>query len=160
MPRFIEEGPRSQSTLFPELLDEYISPNNPIRAIDYFVDDLNMRRLKFNRVEPCDTGRPGYRPTTLLKLYIYGYLNRISTSRRLENETHRNIEVMWLLGRLQPDHKTIAKFRKDNGEAIQQACSEFVEICRKMEMFSQSMIAIDGSKFKAVNKAPQETQTT
>ena len=151
MPRFIEEGPRSQSTLFPELLDEYISPNNPIRAIDYFVDDLNMRRLKFNRVEPCDTGRPGYRPTTLLKLYIYGYLNRISTSRRLENETHRNIEVMWLLGRLQPDHKTIAKFRKDNGEAIQQACSEFVEICRKMEMFSQSMIAIDGSKFKAVN---------
>jgi len=151
MPRFIEERARTQSTLFPELLDDYISEENSIRVIDAFVDGLNMRRLDFKRVEPRDTGRPGYRPSTLLKLYIYGYMNRIQSSRRLEKETNRNVEVMWLLGRLQPDFKTIADFRKDNGEAIQQACGEFVEICRRMNYFSQSIVAIDGSKFKAVN---------
>lgn len=151
MSRFIEENARSQSTLFPELLDDYISQDNPIRVVEAFVEGLDMHGMKFNRVEASNTGRPGYRPSTLLKLYIYGYLNRIQTSRRLEKETHRNVEVMWLLGRLQPDYKTIADFRKDNGEAIQQACREFVEICRKLDLFSQSMIAIDGSKFKAVN---------
>ena len=142
---------RSQSTLFPERLDDYIAPDNPIRVIDAFVDGLNLRELKFKRVDPMKTGRPGYRPTTLLKLYVYGYLNRIQSSRRLEQETHRNVELMWLLGRLQPDFKTIADFRKDNGKAIQQSCREFVEICRKLELFSKSLVAIDGSKFKAVN---------
>jgi len=151
MSRFIEEKARSQSSLFPELLDEYISQDNPIRVIEAFVDGLDMRGLNFKRVDPKDTGRPGYRPSTLLKLFIYGYLNRIQSSRRLERETQRNVELMWLLGRLQPDFKTIADFRKDNGKAIQQACAEFVEICRKLDLFSQSMIAIDGSKFKAVN---------
>ena len=151
MPRFIEEQARSQSTLFPELLDDYISPDNPIRVIEAFVDGLDMRSMNFNRVEPSDTGRPGYRPSTLLKLYVYGYLNRIQSSRRLEQECQRNVELMWLLGRLAPDFKTIADFRKDNGEAIQQACREFVEICRKLDLFSKSMFAIDGSKFKAVN---------
>lgn len=151
MPRFIEESSRSQSTLFPELLDEYISKDNEVRVIDAFVDGLDLRSMSFNRVEPSDTGRPGYRPSTLLKLYIYGYLNRIQSSRRLERETHRNVELMWLLGRLQPDFKTIADFRKDNGDAIQQACRELVEICRNLNLFNESMIAIDGSKFKAVN---------
>jgi len=151
MSRFIEENARSQSTLFPELLDDYISQDNPIRVIEAFVDGLDMRGLNFKRVDPSDTGRPGYRPSTLLKLYIYGYLNRIQSSRRLERETHRNVELMWLLGRLQPDFKTIADFRKDNGKAIQQACRQFVEICRKLDLFSQSLIGIDGSKFKAVN---------
>lgn len=151
MPRFIEEQARRQSTLFPELLDDYIGSDNPIRVIEAFVDGLDMRAMKFNRVEPSDTGRPGYRPSTLLKLYVYGYLNRIQSSRRLEQECQRNVELMWLLGRLAPDFKTIADFRKDNGEAIQQACREFVEICRKLDLFSKSMFAIDGSKFKAVN---------
>ena len=151
MSGFIEEAARSQSTLFPELLDDYISQDNPIRVIEAFVDGLDMCGMSFKRVEPSNTGRPGYRPSTLLKLYIYGYINRIQSSRRLERETQRNVEVMWLLGRLQPDFKTIADFRKDNGEAIQQACREFVEICRKLGLFSKSMIAIDGSKFKAVN---------
>ena len=151
MSRFIEETARSQSTLFPELLDDYISQDNPIRVIEVFVDGLDLRSMNFKRVEPSDTGRPGYRPSTILKLYIYGYINRIQSSRRLERETQRNVELMWLLGRLQPDFKTIADFRKDNGEAIQQACREFVEICRKLGLFSKSIIAIDGSKFKAVN---------
>ena len=118
MPRFIEEISRRQSTLFPELLDDYISQNNRVRVIDAFVDGLDMRRIGFKRIEPSDTGRPGYRPSTLLKLYLYGYSNRIQSSRRLEQETHRNVEVMWLLGRLQPDFKTIADFRKDNGGAL------------------------------------------
>ncbi len=128
-----------------------ISPNNRVRVIDAFVDELDLRRIGFKRVEPSDTGRPGYRPSTLLKLYLYGYANKIQSSRRLEQETHRNVEVMWLLGRLQPDFKTIADFRKDNGEGIQQACRELVETCRLLGMLSDSMIAIDGSKFKAVN---------
>jgi len=151
MPRFIEESSRSQSTLFPELLDDYIGQDNQVRVIDAFVDGLDLGSMSFKRVEPSDTGRPGYRPGTLLKLYIYGYLNRIQSSRRLERETHRNVELMWLLGRLQPDFKTIADFRKDNGDAIQQSCRELVEICRKLNLFSDAMIAIDGSKFKAVN---------
>ena len=151
MPRFIEESSRSQSTLFPELLDDYISENNSIRVIDAFVDRLILRDMNFKRVEPSDTGRPGYRPSTLLKLYVYGYLNRVQSSRCLERETQRNVEVMWLLGRLQPDHKTISDFRKNNNEAIQQVCREFVEICRQLDSFSGAVVAIDGSKFKAVN---------
>lgn len=151
MSRFIEEDSRTQSTLFPERLEDYIAADKPIRVIDAFVDGLDLRVLEFKRVDPMKTGRPGYRPATLLKLYVYGYLNRIQSSRRLEQETHRNVELMWLLGRLQPDFKTIADFRKDNGKAIQQCCREFVEICRKLDMFSKSLVAIDGSKFKAVN---------
>ena len=151
MPRFIEEDSRTQSTLFPERLEDYIADDNPIRVVDAFVNGLDLRGLKFKRVDPMKTGRPGYRPATLLKLYMYGYLNRIQSSRRLEQETHRNVELMWLLGRIQPDFQTIADFRKDNGKAIQQSCREFVEIGRKLDMFSKSLVAIDGSKFKAVN---------
>jgi len=161
MPRFIEEDSRTQSTLFPESLEDYIADDNPIRVIDAFVDGLDLRGLKFKRVDPMKTGRPGYRPSTLLKLYVYGYMNRIQSSRRLEQETHRNVELMWLLGRLQPDFKTIADFRKDNGKAIQHSCRDFVEICRKLDMFSKSLVAIDGSKFKAVNsKQRNDTQAS
>jgi len=149
--RFIEEDNRSQSTLFPESLEDYIAPDNPVRFIDAFVDGLNLQQLNFKRALPEATGRPGYKPSTLLKLYVYGYINRIQSSRRLEQEAHRNVELLWLLGRLQPDFKTIADFRKDNTKAIQQSCREFVDICRKMDMFTKSLVAIDGSKFKAVN---------
>jgi transposase len=149
--RFIEEDDRSQATLFPERLDEYIAEDNPVRFIDAFVDGLNLVDLKFKGAIPRETGRPGYHPRTLLKLYIYGYINRVQSSRRLERETQRNVEVMWLVGRLQPDFKTIADFRKDNGKGIQQTCREFVKICRMMDMFRESLVAIDGSKFKAVN---------
>ncbi len=151
MKRFIEENSRQQASLFPERLDEYIGEDNPVRVIDALVDGLDFKAFEFERAVPKATGRPGYKPSTLLKLYIYGYLNRIQSSRRLEKETQRNVELMWLLGRLQPDFKTIADFRKDNGKAIQSGCREFVQICRKLDMFSNSLVAIDGSKFKAVN---------
>ncbi len=151
MKRFVEEQDRMQATLFPERLDDYISPENPIRVIDAFVEKLDLEAIGFARVNPKVTGRPGYHPSTLLKLYIYGYLNRIQSSRRLERESLRNVELMWLIGRLAPDFKTIADFRKENGKAIRQVCREFVEICRRLELFTQSMVAIDGSKFKAVN---------
>ena len=151
MKRFIEGQDRNQLTLLPERLDDYIAEDNPVRVIDVFVDELDLGGLGFERVEPQATGRPGYRPSTLLKLYIYGYLNRIQSSRRLERETQRNVELMWLTGRLMPDFKTIADFRKDNGKAIRQVCREFVELCRGLELFTQAIVAIDGSKFKAVN---------
>lgn len=159
MSRFIEEDNRQQSSLFPESLDEYIDDENPVRVIDAFVDGLDFKKLEFVRAVPKDTGRPGYKPGTLLKLYVYGYLNRIQSSRRLEKETRRNVELMWLLGRLQPDFKTIADFRKNNGKAIQKVCREFVEICRHLDLFANSLVAIDGSKFKAVNsKQKNDTQ--
>ncbi len=161
MSRFIEEDSRLQASLFPERLDEYIGEDNPVRVIDAFIDGLDFQQLDFERAVPKATGRPGYRPGTLLKLYIYGYLNRIQSSRRLEKETQRNVELMWLLGRLQPDFKTIADFRKDNGKAIQQVCQEFVDICRKLDLFTKSLVAIDGSKFKAVNsKQKNDTQAS
>lgn len=161
MSRFIEEDSRQQACLFPERLDEYISEDNPVRVIDAFVDGLDFKKLAFERAVPKATGRPGYKPATLLKLYIYGYLNRIQSSRRLEKETQRNVELMWLLGRLQPDFKTIADFRKDNSKAIQKVCREFVEICRKLDLFTKSLVAIDGSKFKAVNsKQKNDTQAS
>ena len=150
MTGFIEGENRSQATLFPEALDEYISEENPVRVIDVFVDSLYLSGLGF-RTEPADTGRPAYNPSTMLKLFIYGYLNRIQSSRRLEREAGRNVELMWLLGRLAPDFKTIADFRKDNGEAIRLVCREFVMLCRKLSLFSQAFVAIDGAKFKAVN---------
>jgi transposase len=151
MKRFVEGEDRSQSTLFPERLDDYIEGDNPVRVIDAFVDELDLGKLGFERVSPQATGRPGYHPATLLKRYVYGYLNQIQSSRRLERETHRNVELMWLTNRLMPDFKTIADFRKDNGKAIRQVCREFIELCRRLELFTQAVVAIDGSKFKAVN---------
>ena len=151
MKRFIEGEDRGQSTLFPERLDDWIGEDNPVRVIDVFVDELDLCGLGFGRVAPLATGRPGYHPSVLLKLYIYGYLNRVQSSRRLEREAGRNVEVMWLMGRLAPDHKTIADFRKDNGRAIRKVCAQFVALCRRLELFTDAGVAIDGSKFKAVN---------
>ncbi len=151
MARFVEGWDRSQSTLFPALLDDYVPDDNPVRAVDAFVDGLDLGRLGFTGVEPLATGRPGYFAGTMLKLYIYGYLNRIPSSRRLERECQRNIELIWLTGHLAPDFKTIADFRKDNGKAIREVCRAFVALCRKLELLSAASVAIDGSKFKAVN---------
>lgn len=151
MKRYVEGANRHQSTLFPERLDEYISEDNPVRVVDEFVDALDLRGLGFQRADAAATGRPAYHPGTLLKLYIYGYLNRVQSSRRLERETQRNVELMWLTGRLSPDFKTIADFRRDNGPAIQRVCSRFVALCRQFKLLSDGVIAVDGSKFKAVN---------
>jgi len=151
MKRFVEGVDRSQSTLFPEQLEDWIGADNPVRVIDVFVDELDLGELGFERIEPLATGRPSYHPSVLLKLYIYGYLNRVQSSRRLEREAGRNVEVMWLTGRLVPDHKTIANFRKDSGLAIRNVCARFVALCRQLELFADASVAIDGSKFKAVN---------
>ena len=151
MKRFIEGEDRSQSTLFPEHFDDYVGEDNPVRVVDVFVDELDLAGLGFDRVAPQSTGRPGYHPSVLLKLYIYGYLNRVQSSRRLEREAGRNVEVMWLTGRLVPDHKTIAEFRKNNGPAIRKVCSQFIALCRRLDLFAEASVAIDGAKFKAVN---------
>lgn len=153
MKRFIQGQDRTQSTLLPELLDEYITEDNPVRVIDVFVDQLALSELGFEGVHPAQTGRPSYHPAAMLKLYIYGYLNRIQSSRRLEAEANRNVELMWLIARLNPDFKTIARFRNENGSAIRKVCSQFVELCRRLNLFADSMVAIDGSKFKAVNSS-------
>ena len=151
MKRFVEGVARGQITLFPDCLEDWIGEDNPVRVIDVFVDELDLAGLGFDRVAPKATGRPSYHPSVLLKLYIYGYLNRVQSSRRLEREAGRNVEVMWLVGRLVPDHKTIADFRKDNGKAIRRVCARFVELCRGFGLFAEASVAIDGSKFKAVN---------
>jgi transposase len=151
MAGFVEGVDRGQSTLFPALLDDYVAEDNPVRAVDVFVDGLDLDKLGFVGVQPLDTGRPGYHPRMMLKLYIYGYLNRVPSSRRLERECQRNIEMIWLTGQLAPDFKTIADFRKDNGKAIREVCREFVALCRKLGLLSAASVAIDGSKFKAVN---------
>src|SRR4026208_275207 len=151
MTRFVEGAGRGQSTLFPECLEDWIGEENPVRVIDVFVDVLDLAELGFSGVDPEATGRPSYHPSVLLKLYIYGYLNRVQSSRRLEREAGRNLEVMWLTGRLAPDHKTIADFRKNNGPAVKKVCAQFVELCRKMGLLTKASVAIDGSKFKAVN---------
>jgi transposase len=151
MTRFVEGCDRSQNTFFPALLDDYVAEDNPVRAIDAFVDGLDLGKLGFTRVEPLMTGRPSYHPATLLKIYIYGYLNRVPSSRRLERECQRNIEMIWLTGQLAPDFKTIADFRKDNGKAIREVCRAFVALCRELDLLSVASVAIDGSKFKAVN---------
>ena len=151
MKRFVEGVERDQSTLFPECLEDWINADNPVRVIDAFVDELELAALGFDGVDPAATGRPGYHPAVLLKLYVYGYLNAVQSSRRLEREAGRNVEVMWLTGRLAPDHKTIADFRKDNGPAIRQVCAQFVELCRRVGLLAKASVAIDGSKFKAVN---------
>ena len=151
MAGFVEGMDRRQATLLPECLEDWVGENNPVRAVDVFVDALDLGALGFGGVQPLATGRPGYHPAVLLKLYIYGYLNRVQCSRRLEREAGRNLEVMWLTGRLAPDHKTIADFRKDNGPGIKKVCAQFVELCRKMGLLAKASVAIDGSKFKAVN---------
>lgn len=151
MKRFVEGQSRTQRALLPESLDDFVAEANPVRVIDVFVDELDLRKLGFTGVDPAATGRPGYHPAALLKLYIYGYLNRIQSSRRLEREAQRNLELMWLLGRLTPDFKTIANFRKDNPKGIRGVCRQFVVLCRELGLFAEAVVAIDGSKFKAVN---------
>jgi transposase len=151
MGRFVAGADRCQTTLFPACLDDWVDEDNPVRVVDAFVDAIDLVELGFAGVVPEATGRPSYRPAVLLKLYIYGYLNRVQSSRRLEREAGRNVEVLWLTGRLIPDHKTIADFRKDNGPAIRQVCTRFVSLCREMGLLSTASVAIDGSKFKAVN---------
>jgi transposase len=151
MKRFIEGGDRSQVTLLPECLDDYIAEDNPVRVVDAYVEELDLQDLGFEGAEPAVTGRPAYHPAVLLKIYIYGYLNRIQSSRRLEREAQRNVELMWLTGRLAPDFKTIADFRRDNGVGIRNVCRRFMVLCRELKLFSQALVAIDGSKFKAVN---------
>src|SRR3954466_4073799 len=151
MGRFVSGADRSQTTLFPECLDDWIDENNPVRVIEAFVDALDLAELGFDGIVPEATGRPAYHPAGLLKLYIYGYLNRVQSSRRLEREASRNVELMWLTGRLVPDHKTIADFRKDNGAAIRAVCARFIMLCRALDLFGGASVVIDGSKFKAVN---------
>jgi transposase len=148
---YIEGSNRDQITFFPQSLDEYVSDDNPVRFIDAFVENLDLMNLGFKHSVLKETGRPPYHPSVLLKLYIYGYLNRIRSSRRLEQESHRNVEVIWLTGKLMPDHKTIANFRRDNRQAIREVCRTFIRFCRELDLFGGELIAIDGSKFKAVN---------
>lgn len=151
MKRFIEGEDRSQVTLLPECLDDFIAEDDPVRVVDAFVEELDLQDLGFEGAEPAETGRPSYHPAVLLKIYIYGYLNRIQSSRRLEREAQRNVELMWLTGRLTPNFKTIADFRRDNGAGIRNVCRRFVALCRDLKLFSQTIVAIDSSKFKAVN---------
>ena len=148
---FIKGTPRSDVLLFPEALDDYVSDDNPVRFIEAFVDNLDLKQLGFSRAAPAHTGRPAYDPADLLKLFIYGYLNRIRSSRLLERECSRNLELIWLMRKLRPDFKTIADFRKDNTEAIKQVCRQFTLLCKRMGLFSGEFVAIDGSKFKAQN---------
>jgi transposase len=151
MKRFVEGADRRQVTLLPPCLDDYVTEDNPVRVVEVFIDELDLGALGFEGVVPEATGRPSYHPSTMLKLYLYGYLNRIQSSRRLEREAGRNIELMWLTGRLAPDFKTIADFRRDNGPAIRAVCGQFVALCRRLDLFTQAVVAVDGSKFKAVN---------
>ena len=151
MARYVEGLDRRQSFLLPDSIQDYVGEDSPVRVIDVFVDRIDLSELGFGRAVPADTGRPGYHPATLLKLYLYGYLNSIPSSRRLEREAQRNLELMWLTNRLAPDFKTIADFRRDHGAAIRGTCRQFVMLCRQMDLLSEVMVAIDGSKFKAVN---------
>ncbi len=151
MKRFVEGEDRRQAYLLPESLDDYVAEDNPVRVVEVFIDELDLGALGFEGMQPAATGRPAYHPSTMLKLYLYGYLNRVQSSRRLEREAGRNIELMWLTGRLAPDFKTIANFRRDNGPAIRAVCAQFVVLCRQMKLFTKAIVAIDGSKFKAVN---------
>lgn len=151
MPRFIEGQDRHQVTLLPECLDDFIAEDNTVRIVDVFIGELDLVTLGFDGASPAATGRPSYHPSVMLKLYLYGYLNRIQSSRRLERECQRNVELMWLIGRLAPDFKTIADFRRENGKGIRNVCRRFVMLCRELKLFTEAVVAIDGSKFKAVN---------
>ena len=160
MAGFVTGIDRSQGTMFPAQLEDYVAEDNPVRVIDLFVDQLDLAKLGFGGVTPKDTGRPAYHPAVMLKLYVYGYLNRVQSSRRLERECQRNVEAMWLTGCLAPDFKTIADFRKDNGPAIRKVCREFIVVCGRAGLLAATMVAIDGSKFKAVNSRDRNfTQT-
>src|SRR5277367_1071457 len=151
MKRFVEGEDRRQGVLLPEYLDDYVSEENQVRVVEAFVEELDLGALGFEGVSPATTGRPSYHPSILLKIYVYGYINQIASSRRLEREAQRNVELMWLTGRLAPDFKTIADFRKDNGPAIRATCRRFIDLCRRLDLFTHAVAAIDGSKFKAVN---------
>ena len=151
MSRYIEGQDRHQVTLLPECLEDFIAEDNTVRIVDVFIDGLDLIGLGFDGAKPAATGRPSYHPSVLLKLYLYGYLNRIQSSRRLERECQRNVELMWLTGRLAPDFKTISDFRRDNGKGIRNVCRRFVMLCRELRLFTEAAVAIDGSKFKAVN---------
>ena len=151
MSGFIYGADRSQGTMFPAQLEDYVAEDNPVRVIDFFVDRLDLRGLGFSAVDPKETGRPAYHPAVMLKIYVYGYINRVQSSRRLERECQRNVEAMWLTGCLAPDFKTIADFRKDNGTAIRKVCREFIVVCGRAGVLTATAVAIDGSKFKAVN---------
>jgi transposase len=151
MGRFVEGADRRQDFLLPASLDDYVSEDNPVRAVEAFIDALDLKALEFVGMTPAETGRPAYHPATMLKIYLYGYLNRVQSSRRLEREAQRNVEVMWLTGRLAPDFKTIANFRQANGTAIRAVCSQFIDLCRQLHLFTRAVVAIDGSKMKAVN---------
>ncbi|MEO9130381.1 MAG: transposase, partial [Sphingomonas sp.] len=151
MGRFVECADRRQDYLLPASLDDYVSEDNPVRAVEAFIDALDLKALGFAGITPAETGRPTYHPATMLKIYLYGYLNRVQSSRRLEREAGRNIELMWLAGRLAPDFKTIANFRHANGAAIRAVCGQFIVLCRQLNLFTRAVVAIDGSKMKAVN---------
>jgi transposase len=160
MGRFVEGEDRRQSFLLPETLDDYVTEDNPVRVVEVFIEELDLGSLGFGGVHPASTGRPAYHPSTMLKLYLYGYLNRIQSSRRLEREAQRNIELMWLTGRLAPDFKTIANFRRENGAAIRAVCGHFIALCRRLNLFTKAIVAIDGSKFKAVNNRDRNFTVT
>ena len=151
MKRFVQGEARSQMSFLPECLDDYVTEDNPVRVVEAFIDALDLAKLGFAGMVAQATGRPAYHPSMMLKLYVYGYLNRVHSSRRLERECQRNVELMWLTGRLAPDFKTIANFRHDNGRGIRQVCKQFVTVCRKLNLLSRTTVVIDGSKFKAVN---------
>lgn len=159
MKRFVEGQDRRQTALLPECLDDFVTDDNPVRVVEAFIDELDLGELGFAGVVPEATGRPAYHPSVLLKIYVYGYLNRIPSSRRLEREAGRNLELMWLTGRLAPDFKTIADFRRDNGPAIRAVCVRFVALCRRLGMFAGAVVAVDGSKFKAVNNRDKNFTT-
>src|ERR1017187_8422745 len=151
MKRFVEGEDRRQGALLPEYLDDYVAEENPVRVIDVFVDELDLAALEFEGVVPEATGRPSYHPGLMLKIYIYGYINQIASSRRLERESQRNVEMMFVTQRLAPDFKSLADFRRDNGPAIRATCRQFIDLCRRLDLFAHAVAAIDGSKFKAVN---------
>ena len=151
MSGYIEGTDPGQSALLPDRLEDWVGEDNPVRAIDLFVDELDLAEMGFVRAAPASTGRPGYHPSVLLKLFIYGHLNRVPSGRALEREAGRNVEVMWLTGRLAPNRKTIAEFLSDDGSAIRKTCAQFVELCRRIGVLKGDCVAIDGSKFKAVN---------
>src|SRR6201988_151831 len=149
--RFVAGQDRAQLMLLPECLDDFVGEDNPVRVVDAIIEELDLAALGFAGVVPEATGRPAYHPGLMLKIYVYGYINQIASSRRLEREAQRNVEMMWLTQRLAPDFKTIADFRKDNGPAIRAACRQFVALCRRLDLFAHAVAAIDGSRFKAVN---------
>jgi transposase len=151
MSRFVEGADRRQINLLPDCLDDYVAEDSPVRVVDAFIDELDLAALGFAGVTPASTGRPSYHPATLLRIYLYGYLNQVQSSRRLEREARRNVELMWLTGRLVPDFKTIADFRRDNGDAIRATCRSFIVLCRRLGLLAGGVVAVDGSRFKAVN---------